>query len=114
MSKEVTVYFKDILDNIGKAESFVNNMQVNEFAEDDKTIYAVSRCIEIIGEAAKRIPDSTKQKYPEVPWKQITGMRDIMIHAYSSVNVNTVWRTVKEDFPLVKPIVQAILKGLDQ
>jgi len=113
MSKDITVYFKDILDSIDKVESFVGNMQVGEFAEDDKTIYAVIWCIEITGEAARRIPASVRQKYPDIPWKPMIGMTDAMIHAYSSVDVKKVWRTVKEDFPLIKSTIQAILKDIE-
>ena len=86
MTRNADLYIKDILDNMGNAERFVEGMTRQEFSKDTKTAYAVTRCIEIIGEATKNVPAATRRKYPDIPWKQMAGMRDKVIHFYFGVN----------------------------
>lgn len=73
---------------------------------------AIIRRLEIIGEAVKNIPDDFKDKHPDVPWKEIAGMRDILIHEYFGVNLERVWKTAKEDLPEFKKTVSEILKEI--
>lgn len=84
-------------------------MTFEDFQNDQKTIFAVTRAIEIIGEAAKSIPISWREKYSQIPWKNITGMRDKLIHHYFGVNLQVVWNTVKDEIVRLKPIIQEIL-----
>ena len=79
-------YICDILDAINKASQFVKSMCFEEFEDDDKTIFAVVRALEIAGEAAKSVP--------EIPWRDITGIRDKLIHGYFGVSKEIVWETV--------------------
>jgi len=74
----------------------------------------VIRGIEIIGEAAKHIPNSARNKYPEIPWKDMAGMRDKITHEYFGVNLKVIWKTVKEDISQLKPLVQNMLKDLGE
>jgi uncharacterized protein with HEPN domain len=90
-------YLQDILDAVNDIESFVDNMTYEEFIKDRKTLNAVVRSIEIIGEASKNIPEAMKAKYKELPWKQMTGMRDKLIHAYFGVDVETLWKAVNPE-----------------
>ena len=87
-------------------------MSYKTFSRDTKTSYAVVRCIEIIGEAAKNIPTQIQRKNPEVPWKEMAGMRDKVIHFYFGVDPQKVWLVVKEHVPKMKPIVRKVLKEL--
>jgi len=103
-------YLQDILDAMDKAEEFIGTMNCQEFMEDNKTAYAVIRCFEIIGEAAKKISPSLRKRYPAIPWKNLTGMRDKLIHDYIGVSFEMVWRTVKEDIPAVKQLLIAMLE----
>jgi uncharacterized protein with HEPN domain len=76
MRREAGDFIDDIINAMNKALKFVESMSYEEFAQDDKTIFAVVRAIEIIGEAVKNLPDEIKVQYPEIPWKSMAGMRD--------------------------------------
>lgn len=106
--REYRLYAKDILDAMEAIEKFVGDMKFHEFVQDDKTSSAVIRKFEIIGEAAKNIRGSTRARYPEIPWKEMAGMRDKLIHFYSGVNYELVWTTIKQRIPQLKPVIQKI------
>ena len=110
--REIEDYLRDILDSMEKAQQFVKNLSYNKFADDDKTIFAVVRALEIIGEATKNISDDIRKSNPDVPWKDMAGMRDILIHDYIGVDVETVWLTVTKKIPEVKPLIQKLLTKL--
>ena len=90
MKKEFLDYVEDMVDAMDDAMSFVEGMKYEDLVKDRKTIYAVVRALEIIGEAAKRIPDLVRNRYPQIPWKDMAGMRDKLIHEYSGVDVKRV------------------------
>jgi uncharacterized protein with HEPN domain len=89
-------------------------MSFEDFKRDKKTIYAVVRGIEVMGEAAKKIPKTLKDKYREIPWKKMAGMRDKLIHEYFGVDVEILWKTIKDDIPSIKPLVQELLKSMGE
>jgi len=88
--------------------NFCEGFDYGTFRGDEKTYYAVLRCIEIIGEAVKNIPPATKRKYSDVPWKDMAGMRDKLIHFYFGVDPQMVWLVIKEDMPELLPILMEI------
>ncbi len=81
-----------MLENAEKALSFVEGLDYDGFCKDDKAMYAVIRAFEIIGEAARQIPEDVRDANPEIPWREITGMRNKLTHEYFGVNTKVVWR----------------------
>lgn len=102
------LYLKDIMAAMDSIETFVAGMDLETFQADDKTASAVMRKFEIIGEASRQIPEEMRQAYPQVPWKEMAGMRDRLIHFYFGVNYRLVWKTIKEDIPKAKSQIQRI------
>jgi uncharacterized protein with HEPN domain len=109
MSLEFLDYVEDILDAMEKAEAMLSSVNYEKFERDYQLNFAVVRALEIIGEAAKRIPESIRKEYTEIPWKDMAGMRDRIVHGYDAINLKIVWETVKSRIPEVKPGIQRIL-----
>jgi len=109
LKRKIHLYIADILAAMNNAEKFIGTMSYEGFFLDEKTTYAVIRCIEIIGEATKNITDDIRQKYMDVPWRDMAGMRDKVSHSYFGVDYEKVWLVVKKDIPHLKPLLQQIL-----
>jgi uncharacterized protein with HEPN domain len=113
MKRDYKLYLKDILEAMESVEKFVQGMDFERFKKDDKTVSAVVRKFEIIGEATKQIPDKIRQDYPGIPWKEMAGMRDRLIHFYFGVDYKLVWETIKKRLPKIIPQIGQILKKLE-
>jgi uncharacterized protein with HEPN domain len=113
MSNEFLDYVEDILDGMGKAETLLHDVPYEQFESDFRINFAVVRALEIIGEAAKRIPETVRIQYSSIPWKSMAGMRDRIIHGYDTVDLQIVLDTVKLDIPEIKPLVQQMLADFD-
>lgn len=109
-----TDYLRDILDAAAKAMGFVEGMDYEAFQKDDRTNFAVVRALTIIGEAVKKIPRSVRERYPEVPWRDIAGTRDKVTHEYFGVELQRVFGTVKKDLPTLRAAVVRILSELEE
>lgn len=107
------LYLKDILAAIESIEVFTEDMDFESFKGDDKTVSAVIRKFEIIGEAAKNVPDTIKEQHSSIPWKEMAGMRDRLIHFYFGIDYDLVWKTIKNRLPIVKPLIAQILESFE-
>ncbi len=114
MKREIGDYIQDVIDAMRKGMKFVEGMEYEDFIGDDKTVFAVIRAIEVIGEVVKNIPEDVKKKHPEIPWRDMAGMRDKLIHGYFGVDLRRVWKTVKEEIPPLKPLFEKMLRDLEK
>ena len=97
--RELRDFVSDIHQSISDIQDFISDMDFEVFKADRKTVNAVIRSLEIIGEATKNVPMSVRHQYPSVPWKEIAGMRDKLIHNYFGVDLEIVWETIQSDLP---------------
>ncbi len=112
MKRDYTLFLTDVLDAVDSIEKFVEGMTLDEFKRDDKTSSAVIRKFEVIGEAMKHIPTPVREKYPEIPWKSIAGLRDRLIHAYFGIDHKLVWDAIKTELPKLKPKLREIIDSM--
>ncbi|ASJ00224.1 HepT-like ribonuclease domain-containing protein [Thermococcus gorgonarius] len=108
--RDPLLYVEDILEAIEKIKRYTEGMEFEDF-EDEKTVDAVICNLEIIGEAVKNLPEEFKEMHPDVPWKEIAGMRDRLIHAYFGVDLSIVWYTIKNDLDDIEFRLKSILEG---
>ena len=106
-------YLSDILQSIAEVRTFTRGMTYKSFAKDRKTVNAVIRSLEVMGEAAKRIPDEVRTNHPEIPWKRMAGVRDKLIHEYAGVDLEMVWDVAQEELPPLKPLLEKLKDELE-
>ncbi|PIS28338.1 hypothetical protein COT42_08400 [Candidatus Saganbacteria bacterium CG08_land_8_20_14_0_20_45_16] len=108
-TRDNLVYLKHILDAINKAEEYIGQMNEDKFSQESLVQDGVIRQIEIIGEATKNLSEDFRNKHKQIPWKDIAGMRDKLIHGYFGVDINAVWDTAKKDLPILKTAIVKML-----
>jgi uncharacterized protein with HEPN domain len=112
--RDELVFLEDILECIEKIEEYVEGLTEKEFEENSEKQDAVIRRIEIIGEAVENISNETRGKYPDVRWREIAGMRDVVIHQYFGVTIGLVWRVAAFEIPNLKERIEAIIKEIEE
>ena len=93
---------------------FTRDMTFDEFKSDKKTVLSVTKCIEVVGEATKHIPDQIRERYPEIPWRDMAGIRDRLVHGYFKVDLSIVWTTVTIEFPELRSMLENVLADMDR
>ena len=102
-------YLQDIVEAIDAAESFAEGVTFDELEGNLEKQYALQRAFEIIGEATKQINVDLRQRHPEMPWADMAGMRDVIVHQYFAVQLETVWTTIRDRFPSIRDELQHIV-----
>jgi len=103
-------YLNDMSDMLIKLQEFVDGMTFEEFSVDSKTVFAVIRAFEVLGEAAKHLPQEYRNQHQEVPWQKIMALRNKLIHEYFAVNLDIVWNTIQYDIPELQSILTPVVK----
>lgn len=114
MSHSILEYLEHIKSEINYLQKNSANLQFEEFIDDNTLTRAFLRSIEIIGEAAKNLPDSFKEKHTEIEWKSMAGMRDKLIHAYFGVDYKIVWTVVQQKIPVLKEQIEPIIHDIEE
>lgn len=110
MARDEMIYLRHILDAIERVEEYLQGVGESQFNDTHLLQDGVIRQIEIIGEAVRHLSKDIRHTYPEIPWQDVAGMRDKLIHDYFGVDVEKVWLTAQEDLPVLKSQVTGILK----
>ena len=108
MKKDPNVYLKHILQSIQAIEKYLHGVSKEIFLESEEKQDLISRRLEIIGEAVKQLPDEFKQQHPEIPWRDIGDMRNILIHVYFDIDYTIVWKTATELVPQLKKQIEKL------
>jgi uncharacterized protein with HEPN domain len=108
MKKDPLVYIDDIRDSIEAIKRYSAGLTKEDFLNSTEKQDAVYRRLEIIGEAANRLPDEFKKQYPQIPWIKIVGMRNVLIHEYDSIDLDRVWETIQKDIPELEGYIKSI------
>ena len=107
------VRIEDILEAIDNIEDYVVGLEYRTFRADRKTVDAVERNLEIIGEATANLPDEILARWPEVPWRHMKGLRNLLAHEYFGVDSGILWQTIQEDLPALEPVLRKVLASPD-
>lgn len=110
--REYEDYLRDILDSASKARHFVENVTFDEFVTNDEKLYAVMQALQIIGEATKKIPLTARKRYPQIPWREVAGLRDKLSHDYFGVDARRLWQTIHDDLPPLQKVVEQMLSDI--
>lgn len=110
MSKrDSRLLMEDMLESMARIRRYVAGMDFDAFLEDERTCDAVVRNVEIIGEASKQVPEDFKAAHPELPWQQMAGMRNRIVHDYTGVDLAIVWEVVQKALPKLQGQLEALL-----
>jgi len=107
--RDWTIYIDDILEAVARIRRYLDGKSFDEFCQDELTHDAVLRNITIIGEAARNIPDEVADRYPDIPWPEMRGMRNAVVHGYAAVDLSIVWDTTQADLPRLVLALQSML-----
>ncbi|MDD5773652.1 MAG: DUF86 domain-containing protein [bacterium] len=111
--REYTLFIRDIITAIRKIEKYTNKLTYKQFSKNEMVVDAVVRNFEIIGESISNIPLDIQKKYPDVEWKEAKEFRNVLIHNYFGINLESVWDTIEKDIPALKKHIKKLSKEID-
>ncbi|MFW6348304.1 MAG: DUF86 domain-containing protein [Cyclonatronaceae bacterium] len=103
-------YLEDMYDSMLRIQEYIEHLSLDEFSESSLVIDAVVRNLEIIGEASKHVPVSVKQKYPQLPWKQMYGLRNFIVHEYFGIDIEIIWKIISDELPQNAKDLEALIQ----
>jgi uncharacterized protein with HEPN domain len=112
MKRTQRQFVTDILESMTYAQQFAEGKTIEDLEDDIRTQWALERAFTVIGEATKRIDEELKSRYPEIPWRGIAGMRDVLVHGYWIVRADVILETIRVDIPRHKPLLERVLREL--
>jgi uncharacterized protein with HEPN domain len=112
VSRNIRLYLDDIVEACDKVGRYTLGLTFEQFRNTEIVVDAVTRNLELIGEASKSVPDELRSKYPDVPWRKMTGLRDVVVHGYFWVDVQLLWDIVQREVPIVRQKIGAIIAVL--
>lgn len=111
MQRDNQVYLEDILEASHRILTYTKDLDLSAFSKDHRTVDAVVRNLEIIGEAVKKLSEETRKRRPEIEWKKISGLRDILIHEYYGIDYEIIWDIIKNKLPVLETATEALRKA---
>ncbi len=111
--RDVRLFLLDMLESIAKIERYIDSLDKAAFVANDMALDAVTRNLEIIGEAARQIPETLRERYPLVPWRRVVGLRNVVIHQYFAVDPDIIWTIATQQLPELKTLLQTMLRDLE-
>ncbi len=109
MSRESRLFLEDIVACCDKVGRYTLGLTLDKFRATEMVVDAVARNLELVGEASKRLPDDLRQRYPDVPWRKMAGLRDVIVHGYFGIDIALLWDIAQKDVPVVRHKIAAIL-----
>jgi uncharacterized protein with HEPN domain len=114
MKRNHLIFLEDILESMNRIETYLTGVTYKQFIENQLLIDATIRNLEVIGEASKYIPEEIKERYPMVPWRKMTGLRNILIHEYFGIDEENVWEIASNNLPQTKQEIEKVIKELKE
>ena len=111
--KDYTIYLADIIEAMAKIQRYTDGLTFESFAANEMAVDAVNRNLEIVGEAARSIPESIRNSNPQIPWQRMIGLRNIVIHEYFGIDLSIVWEIARVNIPDTRPLIEAMLKAME-
>lgn len=109
MKKRHILSLSDILESINRIDTYIQGVDYDSFLRNQMVIDAVIRNLEIIGEASRNVPNEVKLKYPQIPWRQMTALRNLLIHEYFGVDESIIWEIIRTNLPEIRPHILKVL-----
>jgi len=110
--RSAKTWLEDLKSAMDRIRRYTKDLTYDEFIEDEKTVDAVLRNLEVIGEAAKNVPEELKDRFPDVEWRRMVGLRNIITHEYFGVDMNIIWQAATRNVPETEPLVADMLERL--